>query len=318
MKQLIFNANYATKNVISAILGSLVYLMLSAWLIGFKTDQVFLVVLFNFLFFVSETTQRFILGFMIFIVFWIIFDFMKILPNYKVNTIHIDDLYLRELRWFGIDDGGKILTPNEYADKHSALSLDIMSGLFYLNWIPIPLLFACYLFASDKLLFLRFSLTFLLVNLLGFTVYYLYPAAPPWYVKEFGFKVLYNTPGHTGALGRFDAYFGVNIFSGLYSKSSNVFAAMPSLHCAYPIVVLYYSIEKRMGWISVLFFIFMTGIWFSAVYTGHHYVQDVLAGLICAIVGIWLFNFIIKRSNGTRSLIIQYRYAISKKSINSD
>jgi len=300
-----------TKQVLWVSFFSLLYLALSVALIGFKTDQLFLVFLFNLMYYISFITRRFILGFLIFIVFWIIFDFMKIIPNYTVNDIHIKDLYLRERNWFGMIDGNLVLTPNEFADKYSLVSLDIISGFFYLNWVPVPLLFACYLFATDKLFFLRFSLTFLLVNLLGFAIYYLYPAAPPWYIKEYGFDLHFNTPGHTGALGRFDNYFDVKIFSNLYAKSSNVFAAMPSLHSAYPVVVFYYGIKKKLGLINVMFFVFMLGIWFSAVYTGHHYVQDVIAGFLCALGGIFLFNILIEKSERFKKFIFSYRNFIS-------
>jgi membrane-associated phospholipid phosphatase len=32
------------------------------------------------------------------------------------------------------------------------------------------------------------------------------------------------------------------------------------------------------------------GIWFAAVYSGHHYLLDVLAGVACAITGIFIFQ----------------------------
>ncbi|HWB91503.1 MAG TPA: hypothetical protein VG605_06605, partial [Puia sp.] len=56
---------------------SLAYLLLSSWLIGYKGDELFLVLLFNSFFYLSGATRRFILGFTVFIVFWVIFDSMK-------------------------------------------------------------------------------------------------------------------------------------------------------------------------------------------------------------------------------------------------
>lgn len=285
---------------------SIIYLLSSAFLIGFKFDQLFLVLLFNVFYYISSSTRKFILGFSIFIVFWVIFDSMKVIPNYKINSVHIEDLYLREKYLFGINEKNVILTPNEYADRHSSIQLDILAGLFYLNWVPIPLMFAFYLFRKNKLLFLQFSLSFLFVNLIGFVIYYIYPAAPPWYVKEYGFNFYLNTPGNTGALSRFDEFFGVNIFGGLYSKSSNVFAAMPSLHSSYPVIVMYYGLKSKIGWINIFFFIFMIGIWFSAVYSGHHYVQDVLAGIVCAIIGLVVFRKILLKKGWFQNFIYSY------------
>jgi inositol phosphorylceramide synthase catalytic subunit len=281
------------RTALIATVFSVFYLVLSRLLIGYNTDQLVLVLLFNVLFYASNVTRRFILGFSVFIVFWILFDSMKAFPNYRFNTVHIASIYNAELRLFGIHrPGGLIFTPNEFAFAHRRTFLDIMAGCFYLCWMPLPLAFAGYLFYKNKTAFFCFALTFLLVNLLGFIIYYVYPAAPPWYVQLYGFAFNPHTPGNTAGLGRFDNFFHVSVFSGLYSKSSNVFAAMPSLHAAYPLTVLYYGIKYRLGWINALFALIVGGIWFAAVYTSHHYVLDVLAGITCGVCGIALFNYL--------------------------
>jgi membrane-associated phospholipid phosphatase len=281
------------RRVLTVTAISALYLILSAWLIGYKTDQLFLVVLFNSLYYASGATRRFILGFSVFIVFWILFDSMKAFPNYRYNTVHIESIYRAEKHLFGITvPGGVVLTPNEYWLAHQQILLDIMSGLFYLCWIPLPLAFSAYLFFTNKEGFARYTLTFLIVNLLGFVIYYVYPAAPPWYVQQYGFGFNPHTPGNTAGLGRFDQFFHISVFSGLYAKSSNVFAAMPSLHASYPLTVLYYGLRYRLRWVNILFGMIMVGIWFAAVYSGHHYVLDVLAGITCGLTGIALFNYL--------------------------
>lgn len=267
---------------------SIGYLLLAAWLIGYQTDQLVLVILFNTLFYFSGATRRFILGFTVFIVFWILFDSMKAFPNYRYNTVHIGSLYRLDKKLFGI--GGETL--NEYAYAHRTVFLDLLAGICYLCWIPLPLAFSAYLFNRDKEWFFRYSLSFLLVNLVGFVIYYVYPAAPPWYVQQYGFGFNPHTPGNVAGLGRFDGYVHAGVFSALYSKSSNVFAAMPSLHAAYPLTVLYYGIRYRLGPINILFGSVMAGIWFAAVYSGHHYALDVLAGIGCGLAGIWLFDWL--------------------------
>lgn len=290
---------------------SLAYLMLSALLIGFKTDQLFLALLFNLLYYLSSATRRFILAFLVFIVFWVIFDSMKAFPNFNFNNIHVRELYQAERSVFGISDQAALLTPNEYAEKHATTFLDVLAGLFYINWIPVPLLFGFYLFRKNKEQFLQFSLAFLFVNLLGFVVYYAYPAAPPWYVQQYGFDIHFDTPGNTAGLARFDEYFGINLFHSLYAKSSNVFAAMPSLHSAYPVIVFYFGLKNRLGLINLFFAVFMMGIWFSAVYSGHHYVMDVLAGISCALTGLFLFERVLLKRSWFRKFLLQYGKVIS-------
>ena len=294
---------------------SLLYLLFSSWLIGYKSDELFLVLLFNTLFYLSGPTRRFILGFTVFIVFWVLFDSMKAFPNYRYHTVQIESIYRLEKYLFGVGTGENRLTPNEYWLAHQYTFLDIMSGCFYLCWIPLPLAFAGYLFYTNKEAFFRFALSFLFVNLVGFVVYYICPAAPPWYVEQYGFAFNPHTPGNTAGLGRWDAYFHVHVFAGLYAKSSNVFAAMPSLHSAYPLTVLYYGIRYRMRWWNALFALIMLGIWFAAVYASHHYVLDVLAGIGCGVAGIALFNYLFENVGWFTKLVRRWIRAVEKAGV---
>lgn len=297
---------FSVRHLLTTTAVSAVYLLLSYWLIGYKQDQLTLVLLFNVCYYLSGITRKFILGFSIFIVFWIIFDFMKAFPNYLYQQVHIQDLYAAEKKWFGLHQNGVLLTPNEYWLANHTTWLDIVTGFFYLSWVPVPLGFATFLFFKNRKWFLQFSLTFLLVNILGFIIYYVYPAAPPWYIQEYGFTFQAGTPGNTAGLSRFDAYFDVSIFKSLYEKSSNVFAAMPSLHSAYPLIVLYYGWKFRLKWINLFFATTMIGIWFSAVYTSHHYILDVLAGILCAITGILLFSWLLAKQKSVKNTVDAY------------
>jgi membrane-associated phospholipid phosphatase len=65
---------------------------------------------------------------------------------------------------------------------------------------------------------------------------------------------------------------------------------MPSLHSAYPAIVLYYGLKNKLGWVNIIFAVIAAGIWFAAVYTSHHYILDVLAGILCAATGILSFK----------------------------
>lgn len=235
---------------------------------------------------------------------------MKAFPNYNYNIVHIADLYNFEKHLFGINLNGTIVTPNEYFAIKGTTFLSVVTGLFYLCWIPVPLSFAAYLFFIKRRQFLYFALTFLLVNLLGFVVYYVYPAAPPWYIQEHGFAFQPLKLASTGGLAKFDAYFHIGLFKSIYAKGSNVFAAMPSLHSAYPVIVVYYAFKNRLGFVKYLFTLVMVGIWFTAVYASHHYVLDVLAGILCATIGISLFNLLTTRVGFIKEFINRYEKII--------
>jgi hypothetical protein len=299
------------RSIITVTLLSVAYILLSSWVVGFKSDQIVLLVIFNVCFYLSAITRKFILGFSVFIVYWILFDYMKAFPNYNVSTVHISDLYNFEKHLFGINYQGHILTPNEYWKLNATTVLDIIAGLFYICWIPVPLGFAAYLFFKNRREFLSFAMTFLVVNLLGFVIYYSFPAAPPWYIQAHGFVFHPATPGNTAGLIRFDNYFNVHIFQSIYQKGSNVFAAMPSLHSAYPIIVVYYAFKNRVGFGKYLLVTVMIGIWLTAIYTSHHYILDVLVGILTAILGINLFNVLFSKVPALTQFLDNYATFIS-------
>jgi len=299
-----------TKQGVIVIFLSILYLGLLSLLVGLRIEHVLLVGIYNLCFFIDPRTRKFVLAFTIFLVFGILYDLMKVYPNYMVNQVDISTLYHFEQKVFGFTWKGQLLTPNEFFARYHNTFLDILSGLFYINWIPVPLAFAAYLNMTDKRQFLYFSLTFFLVNMIGFCIYYIHPAAPPWYVNLYGFEFNPDVPGNTAGLARFDKLVHLPVFESIYARNSNVFAAIPSLHSAYPLVVFYYALKNRLGKINWLLALFMTGIWFSAVYSGHHYVTDVLAGIICAISGIMLFQKILLKTDIFKNWLIKYALII--------
>ncbi len=282
---------FTKKNIIINFSIILIYLLWNKFIGGVRDEHYFLSAIWLIAFYTNEKSRRFILGFSVFIIFWIIYDSMRIIPNYEVSSVHIKQPYDIEKSIFGISVMEKIMTPNEYFVIYNNKILDFISGFFYINWMPVPIGFGIFLYIKDKELFFKYSLAFLLVNLVGFSIYYLYPAAPPWYVQKFGFDLHFGIPGSRAGLERFDNLIGVPVFEGIYNKNANVLAAMPSLHSAYPVVVLYFAIKKNINVIfKILFITFMFGIWFSAVYSSHHYIIDVIAGIILALIVLFIFE----------------------------
>jgi membrane-associated phospholipid phosphatase len=93
-----------------------------------------------------------------------------------------------------------------------------------------------------------------------------------------------------------DEYFGISLFRGMYDMNGNVFAAIPSLHCAFPIILLYFAAAKRLkGWFTFAL-IMMVSTWFAAVYTNHHYVIDVILGISTGILAVSIYHFIVRRT----------------------
>jgi len=295
------------KRILIAASVSIGYLILSSIVVGYRPDEVFIAGLFFILYIASKKTRNFVLTLAPFLVFWVIFDYMKAVPNYKFNTVHIGDLYDFDKKYFGVHVNGVLLSLNEYWELHRTVFLDVINGLFYLCWMPVPISFAAYLYTKNRRGALEFCLTFLLTNFVGFIGYYGFPAAPPWYVYYHGTAFNAATPGNVAGLAGFDHFLGVDIFHGLYAKSSNVFAAMPSLHSAYVVISVYYAFKKNVSavWKTVLVTV-MLGTWFAAIYTHHHYVSDVIVGIACALIGITLFQKVLLRIKGFDKFMDSY------------
>ena len=272
------------------------YLLWTSLVVGIRADHfIFLAVCLG-LYFASDTTRKVVMALIFFAIYWVIYDSMRIYPNYEFNPVHVQQPYDIEKSLFGFEYGGKRVTPNEFFVDNTNPVADVLSGLFYLCWVPVPVAFALWLFFKDKRMLLDFSFSFLLVNLFGFALYYAYPAAAPWYVEMHGFQENFNIPGNEAGLANFDRIVGVNLFHGMYAKNANVFAAVPSLHSAYPLISLYFAVKMRLRLASWVFLVILAGIWWAAVYSRHHYIIDVLLGAACAIATILVFEKIILKS----------------------
>ena len=210
--------NKISLNGALTVLGVSGLYVLYAWLSGgVRADQWQLLVLFLGCYFVGGAARRFILAFSVFLVYWWLYDSMKLYPNYLFKSVSIQELYNLEKKFFGFEYAGKIVMPSEYFQANLSTFLDVGTAIFYLCWIPVPLVFAFILFLKDQTLFLRFSIAFFIINLIGFVIYYLYPAAPPWYVTEYGFIHDYSVKSNPAGLLRFDQLIGFPVFEGNYS-----------------------------------------------------------------------------------------------------
>ena len=301
------------RNEILTVIGiAIIFIVITSVFVGLRPEHLLMVFIFLILFFAKKSTRKLAVGLLPFFIFGISYDWMRVYPNYEVNPIDVQNLYDFEKSLFGIEENGSLLIPCEYFALHHSVIADILAGFFYLCWVPVPIAFGLWLYLKkDRRLYLRFSMFFLLVNLIGFAGYYIHPAAPPWYAINYGFEAILNTPGNTAALGRFDELVGLPIFDSLYSRNSNVFAAIPSLHAAYMVVAFYYALVKKCHpAIITIFAVLMCGIWFTAVYSSHHYIIDVLLGITCALLGILFFEKGLMKIPGFIKFFNRYQHYI--------
>jgi membrane-associated phospholipid phosphatase len=259
------------------------YIALVGALGGLRPDHV-IIGLLGLLDLYNEKTRLFLEQFLPFIATGAIYDSMRYFYWQGIEGhVHVAEPYLLERSWFGISG----LTPNEWFDRHQSVALDLACGLAYLVFVAEYLAAAFALFFFRRFDVLRkFTLCFLVVNLLGFITYFLYPAAPPWYVAEHGLgPALMNVEPQKAAAARFDLLLGTHFFDQMYGRGIDVYGAIPSLHVTYPLLATWAAFRTpELRWArapAIAFFLLMC---LSAVYLQHHYVIDVLLGIAYALV----------------------------------
>lgn len=289
--------NITRREIIFDIVFTVVFFLLQGTFVGINGNHILMLSLFNLLFFAHPLTRKLAVALLPFVVFEISYDWMRLYPNYKVNPIDIQGLYEAEKALFGIATENGTLIPGEYFNLHNSWIADLLAGIFYLCWVPGPMALGLWLFfKGDRSFYLRFALGFLFVNFVGFAGYYIHPAAPPWYAINFGFEPDFSTPGNVAGLGRFDELIGFPVFHSIYVNNSNIFAAIPSLHSAYMLIATIYAVMSHQSKSIILCCIIVTlGIWATAVYSCHHYVIDVLLGILTTFVGIAIFELVVMR-----------------------
>jgi inositol phosphorylceramide synthase catalytic subunit len=213
----------------------------------------------------------------------LLYDTMKLVENVGVTpeSVHVCDIRALETKLFGITMNGRPATLHDWFQVHWSPILDRVCAIPYSTFIFVCFGCAVWLYFKDYPAMLRFTWCFLALNIAGFITYHVFPAAPPWYFHRYGCAVDISVHASEGPnLARVDAWLGVPYFAGMYGRSSDVFGAMPSLHCAYALIVVlegWASFRPFFRGASLAFFFLMV---FSAVYLDHHWVLDAVAGIV--------------------------------------
>jgi hypothetical protein len=147
---------------------------------------------------------------------------------------------------------------------------------------PLVLAWVFWHTLRDRGAYYRFVIAFSLTTWASFVTYFAYPAAPPWYIRDFGF--IQPEPSFKGAgagnLVATDQWIGVPFFESVYRHlNPNKFAAIPSLHSAFPLLILIHAV-RRFGRRALLVALFPLGVWGSAVYLNHHYIVDIVVAVV--------------------------------------
>ena len=158
---------------------------------------------------------------------------------------------------------------------------DTVFATTYYSHFVVGLSVAVALWLRNRDLWLPYMRRYIGLNLLGLACYIAYPLAPPWWASEHGYltdPVSRITSRGWDAIGLQSARLDL----GPDMLVGNAVAAMPSLHTAMATMIALFGITRLhhpARWLLLLYPAFMS---VTLVYTGEHYVIDVLAGYCAA------------------------------------
>jgi hypothetical protein len=274
---------------------------------GIRPDHITLGLFVMILWYLGPRVRSFFRFILPLILVAVIYDSMRYYADFLRGPIHVSEPYHFDKTFFGINTAAGRLTPNEWWQIHTHWTLDFIAGFFYLFFITIfviTCMILCFWLPEVgthkrspewiRAQAFRPMWAFFWVNMIGYSTYYWYAAAPPWYVAAHGLGPADMTVAASaaGAL-RFDALLGTHFFTGMYGKAADVFGAIPSLHVSYPLIAVYYA--QRYGALRTFTAFFYFIMCFSAVYLNHHYLLDILWGSSYAIIVCFGLDFIANR-----------------------
>lgn len=224
-----------------------------------------------------KRTRSFILDWIPFLFILLSYDFLRGFADNLNQRVHFEGLIQAEFFIFG---SIPTIELQKALYKPSLSLIDFIAAIFYFLHFALPLVFAYILWIYNRNHFKQFVIGILLLSYAAFFTFLIFPAAPPWLASNEGYlpKVVKIMDQVLEAFP--DKWDLPTIY---HSFNPNPVAAMPSLHGAYPFLILLFSIQffKLKG---LIFLPYVLLVWFSLVYLGEHYVIDIIAGSIYAVI----------------------------------
>ncbi len=251
-----------------------------------RPEHVALLVVAPALAYASTATKRLFVGILPMGFLGLVYDAMRWVKDLGVTQgrVHLCDLRAIDMRIASATANGERGSVHDWLQLHPSTALDLVCAIPYGTFLYVAIGFAIYLYVKDYERMRLFGWAFLVVNLVGFATYHLYPAAPPWYFHQYGCTVDLAAHASEGPnLARVDALLGIHYFHDFYGRAADVFGAVPSLHVTYPLLIVLFG-WPVMRWPGRVFMIaFLVTMCVAAVYLDHHWIADVLLGLVYAV-----------------------------------
>lgn len=267
---------YTKVNILAFVLYMVAMTIFMIWQgIGITPDRYVLILILASLF--VHKTRTFLMDWLPFLFILISYDFLRSLAPILNPRVH----YLEMINFDKLIFGQNPTLFLQSVLYHGKVSfIDYFSTFFYFLHFALPLGFAFTLWLKNRYYFKKFSISLLILSYSAFFTYVLFPVAPPWLASQHG-----DLPGVVKILELSLKSFPdkLHLPSIYHNFNPNQVAAIPSLHAAYPLLILFLGVEffgRKWWW----FLTYVLGCWFSLVYLGEHYVIDIILGGLYTII----------------------------------
>ena len=180
--------------------------------------------------------------------------------------------------------------------------IDVFTVVVYNMHLPEPFIAGYFLWRLNRLAYLRFAASILILLVAGGITFVLFPAVPPWMAAKHlihaGGKYITNPHGRVylpdiqNLFGPIASqhplpFHGTPIFY-LFQLQGDPVAAFPSEHMAFPMLEML-TFTALLGKRGLILILWIAAVFFSVLYLGEHWVTDVIFGWFYAIV---IFYFV--------------------------
>ena len=241
----------------------------------FSPDQFFIFALIGTIF--LGRIRMFLFDWIPFILSYLGYEFMRSIVPFINKNVHILGMIKIDQFIFGFIPAVKF--QSLFYNPTHLRWYDYASAFVYISHFVTPMIIGFLFWLTDRKMFKKYAAAFLALSYLGLATFIIFPAMPPWMASDMGYL-----PKISQTLGPIMSHFPATgaSFPTIYSLvGSDPVAAIPSLHAAFPLLILFFLIKKFKK-VGLLFIPYVLGVWFAVMYLGEHYFTDILVGAIYA------------------------------------
>ncbi|HEV2128166.1 MAG TPA: phosphatase PAP2 family protein [Thermomicrobiales bacterium] len=200
------------------------------------------------------------------------------LPRNSMPAVRLEGLIrFDEVLFFG--HSPILLIQQQIYDPGNPRWWDFLALVVYSMHFVLPCVFAFALWLTSKRRFWTFTLAFCFMTYTAFAFFLLYPAAPPWLAQAWDVASGIGFPqNHVFNVIQPHGFETLDTYAIWGNASPHPVAAMPSLHAAFPWLVMLFAV-RYYGWKGLWFLLYNVALWYAVLYTANHWFVDVLAGI---------------------------------------